>query len=120
MRWPEARETTAVARVKMSIRVKDAYEELAPGQLGVEYTDDGQAKLKVGMPNEAKWDRLPYIGGGEGSSSSTEVVDVISLPTTGIKEICLYRLLTATMINGVGDVAVAPAGSLYGNICKVV
>ena len=62
MRWPEERETPAIARVKMSIRVKDAYEELVPGQLGVEYTEDGKVKLKAGMPGLNKWNELPYIG----------------------------------------------------------
>lgn len=71
MRWPEERASLGVANVKLSIREVDAYEELAPGQLGVEYTDDGKVKLKAGMPNESKWNELPYIG-GEGSVSFTD------------------------------------------------
>ena len=80
MRWPEERETTATARVKMSIRVKDAYEELAPGQLGVEYTDGGQARLKVGMPGISKWNNLPYIGGEGGSQEHISAKHLEILP----------------------------------------
>ena len=63
IRWPEQRENIGVANIKISIRQVDAYEELAPGQLGVEYTEDGKTKLKAGMPNISKWNELPYIIG---------------------------------------------------------
>jgi hypothetical protein len=33
--------------------------------LGVEYTNNGEVKLKAGMPNVSKWNELPYIGGGD-------------------------------------------------------
>jgi hypothetical protein len=65
IRWPEQRVDAGTADIKISIRQVDAYEELAPGQLGVEYTEDGQVKLKAGMPNISKWDQLPYIRSGK-------------------------------------------------------
>lgn len=98
MRWPEGREVTATARVKMSIRVKDEYEELAPGQLGVEYTKDGKVKLKAGMPNKSKWNELPYIGGEGSGAGNDAIIDVIELPEENINENGFYRLLTANFV----------------------
>ena len=47
----------------LSFKECNGYEELAPGQLGIEYTNDGKVKLKAGMPGINKWNKLPYIGG---------------------------------------------------------
>jgi hypothetical protein len=63
IRWPKQREDLRVANITISIREVGAYEHLAPGQLGVEYTDDGGVKLKAGMPGVSNWNKLPYIGG---------------------------------------------------------
>ena len=74
IRWPEQREITKTADIKISIRQVGAYEELAPGQLGVEYTEDGQVKLKVGKPDISKWNELPYIGSGGGGAQEPIIV----------------------------------------------
>ena len=65
MRWPEERTSLGIANVKLSIREVGAYEELEPGQLGVEYTEYGEVKLKAGKPGVYKWNLLPYIAGKE-------------------------------------------------------
>lgn len=118
MRWPEQRDTTAVARVKMSIRVKNAYEELAPGQLGIEYTDDGRVKLKAGMPNESKWNKLPYVAGD--MINDNVCIDVIKLPATNARQDCIYRLLTSQFVSGALDAALPPPGTSYGHVCQIV
>ena len=87
MRWPEQRENVETARVKMSIRVKDAYEELAPGQLGIEYNDNGRVKLKAGMPHKFKWNELPYINAHDhfyvvSPSGATNVFNYWTIQTT--------------------------------------
>lgn len=73
IRWPSQHENTGTANVKISIREVGAYEELAPGQLGVEYTEDGQVKLKAGMPNASKWNELPYIGSEKNTNEAVKL-----------------------------------------------
>lgn len=65
VKWPAEQvgvtEPTPV-RIRVSLREVGAYEELEEGQLGLEYTEDGNVKLKAGMPGVSKWNELPYIG----------------------------------------------------------
>lgn len=59
--WPEQLPNTEELHIYLSVREIGANETLAPGQLGVEYTADNKALLKVGMPNTSKWNELPYL-----------------------------------------------------------
>ena len=64
VKWP-AEKVGAVKpvpiKIKASFREVGAYEELEEGQLGLEYTKDGDVKAKAGIPGVSKWNELPYI-----------------------------------------------------------
>lgn len=59
--WPNKKSTTAEIKIKISVKEVDAGNELKEGQLGLEYTENGQIRLKAGMPDIKKWNQLPYI-----------------------------------------------------------
>lgn len=61
IQWPEEKIQPEEINIYISVREINAYEELEEGQLGLEYTENGQIKLKAGMPNKSKWNELPYI-----------------------------------------------------------
>jgi hypothetical protein len=53
IRWPEEKAGTVdpvEATLYISIRRPDGCEELEEGQLGIEYTTDGEVRLKAGKP----------------------------------------------------------------------
>jgi hypothetical protein len=66
----------------MSLRENWLCEELEEGQLGLEYTSDGQVKLKAGLPGVKKWNELPYIGNDAEDIENNEHIVLITYDKT--------------------------------------
>lgn len=71
----------------LSFKECNGYEELAPGQLGIEYTNDGKVKLKAGMPGINKWNELPYIGGENTVVHNAEIDNMNPISSHGVANI---------------------------------